>query len=229
MVSAVIVAAGSSTRMGVNKLFLEIGGIPAVVRSLLAFEASPSVDEIIVVTKEEHRGQFECWKSSYAIGKLAAVVAGGGTRQQSVLAGVRAASRDSGCFAIHDGARPFADPLDIERVIADARRHGAATLGVPVKDTVKVVDENGFIRETPDRSALYLTQTPQVFLREVYLEGIRAAERDGLDFTDDCQLVEHAGSRVYMTKGSYRNIKLTTGDDLAVAEAFVKQEGADEQ
>lgn len=226
MVSAIVVAAGRSTRMGVNKLFLEIGGMPAVVRSMLAFEAAPSVGEIVVVTRAEYQEQFAFWKRTYSIGKQMAVVLGGETRQQSVLAGVRAVSEQAGYFAVHDGARPFVDPRDIERVIADARKYGAATLGVPVKDTIKVVAQDGLIERTPDRSRLFITQTPQVFCRSVYLEGIRAAERDGLDFTDDCQLVEYAGSRVYMTKGSYRNIKLTTGDDLVVAQAFA--EGEDE-
>ena len=212
MVSAIVVAAGRSTRMGMNKLFLKIGGVPAVVRSMLAFETAPSVEEMIVVTRAEYREQFAVW-----------ITLGGDTRQQSVLAGVRAASEQACYFAVHDGARPFVDPHDIEQVIADAKEHGAATLGVPVKDTIKVVAGDGFIEQTPDRSLLFITQTPQVFRRAVYLEGIRAAERDGMDFTDDCQLVEHAGNRVYMTKGSYRNIKLTTGDDLAVAQAFAER------
>ena len=107
-------------------------------------------------------------------------------------------------------------------MLADAERFGAATLGVPVKDTIKVVSPDGMITATPDRSSLYLTQTPQVFRREVYLQGIEAARRSGLDFTDDCQLVEYAGHRVYMTCGSYRNIKLTTEDDLAIANAFLR-------
>ena len=223
MVSAIVVAAGRSTRMGMNKLFLKIGGVPAVVRSMLAFETAPSVEEMSVVTRAEYREQFAVWKEEYGVGKLTAITLGGDTRQQSVLAGVRAASEQACYFAVHDGARPFVDPHDIEQVIADAKEHGAATLGVPVKDTIKVVAGDGFIEQTPDRSLLFITQTPQVFRRAVYLEGIRAAERDGMDFTDDCQLVEHAGNRVYMTKGSYRNIKLTTGDDLAVAQAFAER------
>lgn len=228
MVSAVIVAAGSSTRMGSNKLFLKVGDVPAVVRSLLAFEAAPSVEETVVVSRREHLEQYRVWREEYSLKKLTVVVEGGETRQQSVLAGITAASERADCLAIHDGARPFIDPRDIERVIRDAQRYGAATLGVPVKDTVKVVGENGFIEKTPDRNRLYSTQTPQVFKREVYWEGIQAAKRDGLDFTDDCQLVEHAGYQVFMTKGDYQNIKLTTKDDLLVAHAFAKGELQDD-
>ena len=210
--------------MGINTLFLKVGEIPAVVRSLLAFESAPSVEETVVVTKPEYREQYRLWQREYSLQKLRAVTVGGATRQQSVLAGIMAVSKASGYFAIHDGARPFIDPHDIERVIRDARRYGAATLGVPVKDTIKVVAEDGFIERTPDRNRLFSTQTPQVFRREVYLEGVEAARRDGLEFTDDCQLVEYAGHRVYMTKGDYKNIKLTTKDDLLVAGAFAKGE-----
>ena len=169
MVSAIIVAAGGSTRMGINKLFLRVGEIPAVVRSLLAFESAPSVEETVVVTKPEYREQYRIWQKEYSLQKLGTVTVGGTTRQQSVLAGIIAASEASGYFAIHDGARPFIDPHDIERVIRDAQRYGAATLGVPVKDTIKVVAEDGFIERTPDRNRLFSTQTPQVFRRAVYL------------------------------------------------------------
>ena len=224
MVTAVVVAAGGSTRMGVNKLFLPIGGIPAVVRSLLAFEASPSVVETVVVAPPESWETYYAWKEKYQLRKLKTVVAGGSTRQQSVLAGIAAAGEDSEFFAIHDGARPFVDPKDIERVIADARRYGGATLGVSVKDTIKVVSEEGFIEHTPDRSTLFATQTPQVFRKDVYEAGICAAKRDGLEFTDDCQLVEYAGHRVFMTCGDYKNIKLTTKDDILVADAFARGE-----
>lgn len=224
MVSAVIVAAGDSTRMGMNKLFLKIGGIPAVVRSLLAFEAAPSVAETVVVSKPGDLERYRSWQGEYALKKLRAAVSGGDTRQQSVLAGIAAVSEESEYFAIHDGARPFVDPHDIERVIRDAERYGAATLGAPVKDTIKLVSEDGLIECTPERSRLFATQTPQVFRRSIYLEGVEAAAKDGLEFTDDCQLIEHAGRRVFMTVGSYRNIKLTTRDDVLVADAFAKGE-----
>ena len=225
MVSAIIVAAGNSSRMGVNKLTVEIGGIPAAVRSILAFEASPSVDEIVAVVRDEDRALFEEWKSKYCLGKLKAFTNGGATRQQSVLGGIAAANQDTDYFAIHDAARPFVDPLDIERVIEDAKRFGAATLGVLTKDTIKVVSDDGFITHTPDRRTLYLTQTPQVFEKKQYNLAVENALNHGLEFTDDCQLIEHNGGRVYMTKGSYRNFKLTTGDDLLTAQAFAEGDG----
>ncbi len=208
--------------MGVDKLLLEFGGVPVVVRSIRALEQVKEIGEVVVVTREERLAQYRQLKETFALKKVTRIVAGGETRQQSVLEGVRAADPSAEYVAIHDGARPFVSPEEITRVLADAERFGAATLGVPVKDTVKVVSPDGMITATPDRSSLYLTQTPQVFRREVYLQGIEAARRSGLDFTDDCQLVEYAGHRVYMTCGSYRNIKLTTEDDLAIANAFLR-------
>lgn len=208
--------------MGVDKLLLEFGGVPVVVRSIRALEQVKEIGEVVVVTREERLAQYRQLKETFALKKVTRIVAGGETRQQSVLEGVRAADPSAEYVAIHDGARPFVSPKEITRVLADAERFGAATLGVPVKDTVKVVSPDGMITATPDRSSLYLTQTPQVFRREVYLQGIEAARRSGLDFTDDCQLVEYAGHRVYMTCGSYRNIKLTTEDDLAIANAFLR-------
>ncbi len=208
--------------MGVDKLLLEFGGVPVVVRSIRALEQVKEIGEVVVVTREERLAQYRQLKETFALKKVTRIVAGGETRQQSVLEGVRAADPSAEYVAIHDGARPFVSPEEITRVLADAERFGAATLGVPVKDTVKVVSPDGMITATPDRSSLYLTQTPQVFRREVYLQGIEAARRSGLDFTDDCQLVEHAGHRVYMACGSYRNIKLTTEDDLAIANAFLR-------
>ena len=140
------------------------------------------------------------------------------------MLGIGAASEKSEYFAVHDGARPFIDPHDIERVIQDAKRYGAATLGVPVKDTIKVVAENGFIERTPERSMLfYNADTSGVSSRNISA-GVAAAKRNGLNFTDDCQLVEYAGHKVYMTKGNYQNIKLTTKDDILVAKAFTKEE-----
>lgn len=208
--------------MGVDKLLLEFGGVPVVVRSIRALEQVEEIGEVVVVTREERLAQYRQLKETFALKKVTRIVAGGETRQQSVLEGVRAADPSAEYVAIHDGARPFVSPEEITRVLSDAERYGAATLGVPVKDTVKVVSPDGMITATPDRSSLYLTQTPQVFRREVYLQGIEAARRSGLDFTDDCQLVEYAGHRVYMTCGSYRNIKLTTEDDLAIANAFLR-------
>ena len=136
------------------------------------------------------------------------------------MCGLRKVSKESQYIAIHDGARPLVKPEHITKVIRDAAVFGAATLGVPVKDTIKVVDD-GLITDTPHRPSLWITQTPQVFRKRLYFEAVDFAEEHGLDFTDDCQLVEAIGGKVYMTVGDYTNIKITTPEDRAIAEVLL--------
>ncbi len=216
--SAIVVAAGNASRMGgLDKQFLCIGGIPVLIRSLQKFEACPSVCEVVVVTKEESIPLLHQLTVEYQLQKIRTIVTGGKTRQQSVEKGLREISAQSRLVAIHDGARPFVRPEDIEACIALARETGAATLGVPVKDTIKQIDGNGKIIATPDRQSLYLTQTPQVFFAADYKKAMEKALALAQDFTDDCQLLENLGIPVRMVKGSYSNIKITTPEDLAIA------------
>lgn len=223
--SVIIVAAGSSTRMqGTDKQLAEIGGIPVIARSMLAFEKCESVIEIIVVTRDDRIETVKSLAEKYGITKLSCVVPGGNTRQESVMNGVRKISDEGKMIAVHDGARPLVTPENIERTIADARVFSGAVLGVPVKDTIKVVSD-GLITDTPPRSSLYITQTPQVFKRTVYLRAVEFAQRNYLDFTDDCQLAEAIGVKVCMTVGDYKNIKITTPEDIAIAEAILGEQG----
>ena len=188
--SVIIVAAGNSTRMqGTDKQIAEVGGMPVIARSMLAFEKCESVAEIVVVTREDIIEKIKSLAAEYGVSKLKDVVKGGKTRQESVINGIRKISKESELVAVHDGARPLVKPEHIEKVIKDASVFGGATLGVPVKDTIKTVD-GGLIIDTPPRSSLYITQTPQIFKRSLYFEGIDFALEHGLDFTDDCQLVE---------------------------------------
>ena len=150
------------------------------------------------------------------------IVAGGETRQESVANGILVCDAGSTHLAIHDAARPLLEEKDVLKVFQDAKKYRAATLGVMTKDTVKVVRE-GWICDTPERSELFLTQTPQVFEHALYLKGMVYAKEHRLDFTDDCQLMEAIGVPVYMTQGSYSNIKLTTPEDLAVAQALLAE------
>lgn len=220
-VSAVVVSGGNSVRMGQNKQFIRLGGMETIALSIQAFESVAEVKETVVVTRQEDLEQVKQICRNYGFKKVAAVVSGGETRQQSVYNGVRAASAEAEYYAVHDGARPLVSQEDIRRVIADAVRCGAASLGVPVKDTIKQVADNGMIECTPDRSTLYITQTPQVFERTLYLRGVAFAQEHGLEFTDDCQLAELVGAHVYMTEGSYTNIKLTTPEDIALATLWI--------
>ncbi len=221
--SVIIVSAGSSTRMnGTDKQFAEICGIPVIVRSMLAFEKSKSVAEIIVASRPECIDRITGLATEYNITKLTAVVSGGKTRQESVFNAVRKISETTELIAVHDGARPLVETEHIEKVIRDAVTFGGAVLGVPVKDTIKVVS-GGLVTDTPPRSSLYITQTPQVFKKSVYFRGVEFAERNYLDFTDDCQLAEAIGVKICMTEGAYTNIKITTPEDLLSAEIFVRE------
>ncbi|MBQ2627497.1 MAG: 2-C-methyl-D-erythritol 4-phosphate cytidylyltransferase [Eubacterium sp.] len=219
--SAILVCAGNASRMGgINKILMPLGDSNVVGHSMLAFEQCPDIIEIIVVTKEEYFPSVREAAETLGIQKLTHVTAGGSTRQQSVMQGLRLVSKDSQYIAIHDGARPLVRPEHIAKVIRDASVFGGATLGVPVKDTIKVVDD-GLITDTPHRPSLWITQTPQVFRKRLYFEAVDFATEHGLDFTDDCQLVEAIGGKVYMTEGSYTNIKITTPEDRAIAEVLL--------
>ncbi len=219
--SAIIVCAGNSTRMnGVNKQFLMLDGIPVVCRSMIAFEKCESISEIVIVAKESDIEEMQKLCEKYGISKLSAITAGGQTRQQSVLNGLRKISENTKMIAVHDGARPLVKPEHIEKTIADARIFGGAVLGVPVKDTIKVVSDN-LITDTPYRPSLYITQTPQVFKKSIYYEGMDFAMEHNLDFTDDCQLGGAIGTKVYMTTGDYENIKITTPEDIRIASAIM--------
>ncbi len=221
--SAIIVSAGNSSRMnGIDKQFSLIENIPVIGHCMLAFEKCESIYEIIVSAKAENTEKIKQIAAQLGISKLTHVVEGGSTRQASVVNGIKKVSDQTKMIAVHDGARPLIKSENIQRVIADARIFGGATLGVPVKDTIKVVSDN-LITDTPPRSSLYITQTPQVFKKSVYMRGMDFALRNGLDFTDDCQLAESIGIKVYMTNGDYTNIKITTPEDISIAEILFKE------
>lgn len=220
-VTAVIVAAGNSTRMGgVNKQFLLIDGVPVLIRTLLAFSQSDMIDEIIVAAREEDIPKMFAMIKEYKVLKVTDIVKGGKTRQESVFNAIRRSSPLSEYFAIHDGARPLVTEKIIEDTVHEAFSTGAAATGVRVKDTVKVVNENGFITATPDRNYLWAVHTPQVFERRLYLSAIDNVLNSEM-FTDDCKLLEEYGAEVKMVEGSYENIKITTPEDTDVAQAIL--------
>ncbi len=207
----------------VGKQFLPLLGMPAVARTILAFEAAREVGSIVVVCRPEEREQMEIVVRGCGAKKVAAVVSGGETRQRSAAAGAAAVPEGTGLVAVHDGARPLVRPEEIDACVADARKYGASALAVPVKDTIKVTDGSGFVASTPERELLWAVQTPQVFRRELYENAMRRAEAEGGDYTDDCQLLEHAGVKIHLCRGSYENIKLTTPDDIVSAEAVLRR------
>lgn len=221
--SAIIVCAGNSSRMqGVNKILLPLGETNVIGCTLKAFEKCESITDIVVVCREQDENAIKRTAESLGIKKLHSFAQGGGTRQESVINGLRKISPDTEMIAVHDGARPLVNPEHIEKTIRDASVFGGAVLGVPVKDTIKVVHD-GLIEDTPHRPSLYITQTPQVFKRRIYFEGVDFALEHQLDFTDDCQLIEAIGVKVCMTVGDYTNIKITTPEDIKIAELLLQE------
>lgn len=223
--TAVVPAAGSSTRMGEDKLLLPLGEMPVILRSLRALEDSPYITEIILVTREEQIVPLSQLCRDAALTKVTKVVVGGESRTDSVLAGLREADPRAELIAIHDGARPLVTAEIIAAAVEKAAERGAAAPAVPVKDTVKRA-LNGVVTATPDRSELFAVQTPQVFEHGLILGALEKAKQDGAVLTDDCAAVERIGMPVCLTQGSYENIKLTTPEDLAVAEAILERRGS---
>ncbi len=223
--TAVIVAAGNSERMGgIDKQMAEIGGIPVIIRSVMAFENNGNIDEIIVVCRENDIPLFMDMVKDFELLKVSKITKGGETRQESVMLGAKLANEECQYLAIHDGARPMVTQEVINACMEDAREYGAATAGVKCKDTIKLVNPEGFVEQTPDRGRLYITQTPQIFERELYFKALEKAKEEGKCFTDDCQLVENFGHSVYLSQGDYQNIKITTPDDLVIAQAIAEEE-----
>lgn len=221
MVSAIVVAAGSSTRMGTDKQRLLLGDRPVIIHTLTAFEHCSSIDEIVLVTRAEEIEPLADLAEKYGITKLSSVVEGGADRQTSVAHGIACCAEESTHFAIHDGARPLITPEVITRVVEKAVQTGAAAAAVPMKDTVKVVNGQNVIIDTPDRDTLWSVQTPQVFEKQVYLHSLENAKEKELAVTDDCRLAEVAGYAVHLVEGSYRNIKITTPEDIRMAEGLL--------
>ena len=222
--SAVIVAAGNSERMGGNdKQFMEIGGIPVLAHSLLAFENCETVSEIIVVTKQSSVEFAAGICEKYKITKLSKIVPGGATRAESVRNGVRCVSEKCDFVAIHDGARPLVLPEDITRCANDAFRCGGAVLAVPVTDTIKYGKKNGFVEYTPAREKLFAVQTPQIFDINIYLPAMERAFRELSDWTDDSRILENDARKVFLTPGNKANIKITSPEDIIIANALFER------
>lgn len=210
---AVIVAAGSASRMeGVNKIMADLGGRPVIFRTAEAFQNCDAVSEIVVVTREDLI--LPIADLLHDMNKVRAVVAGGKTRQESVMLGLNSLSEKTELAAVHDGARPLASWQLIDRVIRAANTYGAAVPGVPVKDTIKMVS-GGLVDRTPDRASMQAVQTPQVFDFDLLRGALKKAEAASV--TDDCSAVEMTGFRVKLVQGEERNIKITTQQDLKIA------------
>lgn len=222
-VTAIVVAAGNSTRMGcgMSKQFIPLLGKPAISYTLRAFEDANSISDVVVVCRESDLAEIKEIAETENCSKVKAFTLGGATRSESVASGVMAASEATTHFAIHDGARALILPGDIDHVVSVALECSAAALAVPVTDTIKVVDSQGYIVSTPDRAMLRGAQTPQVFEKSLYLSALE--NNKGVEFTDDCALVETQGARVKIVIGDYTNIKITTPQDIPLAEGVLRK------
>ncbi len=223
--SAVIAAAGSSVRFeGENtKQMTDLCGVPLIVHTLRAYEECDFIHEIIIVAKKSELDEYDRICRDYHITKVSAVVAGGFTRQDSVLKGLDAVSKKSKYIAIADGARCLTTPYQAELVCRAAYKYGAATAAHNTTDTVKISDGKGFIDSTADRKTIWLAQTPQVFKTKIYRAAAYTALKKGFDGTDDNMLVENIGHSIRLVECGVENIKVTTRDDLVYAEALLRK------
>lgn len=223
--TAVIVAAGKGKRMGteISKQFLPLGGKEILAHTVEKFERAKAIRDIVLVTGAEALEDVKNMAREYGWGKVRSVVPGGRERQDSVWNGLREVSEDTEIVLIHDGVRPFVTEEILNCSIETAREMGGCVAGVPAKDTIKVCNGENIAVATPDRSTLWQIQTPQTFRRAVILKAYENAKKDGFIGTDDASLVEHSGYPVKVILGSYRNIKITTKEDLLIGEAFLKE------
>ena len=219
---AVIVAAGSASRMGgIDKVMAQLKGEPMILRTVRAFQQCDAVKEIVIVTREDLIRPISSLCAQ--MDKVKAVVAGGKSRQESVWLGLNALSKDVKLAAIHDGARPLITNAVIDSTVRAAHTYGAAAPAVPVKDTIKVV-KSGLVMATPDRANLRAVQTPQVFDFDLLRGALKKAEEENASLTDDCSAVERMGMSVKIVEGDERNLKVTTPLDLKIAEMLLEEE-----
>ena len=235
--AAVVLAAGSGKRMnaGVKKQYMEIAGKPVLYYSLKAFEES-FIDEIVLVVSQDEIEQVKKdYVNQYGFRKVSQVVAGGKERYYSVACGLRAVHPDCDFVFIHDSARPMLTQEILQRVYWEVQKEEACVVGVPSKDTVKIADEQGYVSVTPNRSLVWNVQTPQVFsyplVRNAYEELLQKEQElsaAGVQITDDAMVVEHlAHHKIKLVEGSYENIKITTPEDVQIAERYLQSRQPD--
>jgi 2-C-methyl-D-erythritol 4-phosphate cytidylyltransferase len=225
-VTALILAAGAGKRMGraMAKQFLLLGDKPLLAHTLLAFQRSPEIDEIIpVLAQEDVEGCLRDVIELYQITKVKTLVVGGKERQDSVLNGLQKIGRDTAVVLVHDGVRPFVTPDMIREAVRFANEGECVAVGVPIKDTIKEVDEHKIVRRTLERGSLWAIQTPQAFPAKILKRAYEESYKQKMFGTDDATLVERTGGTVRVIMGSYENIKITTPEDLILAEEILKR------
>lgn len=223
MLSAIIVAAGSSQRMGFDKLFALLGEQPVVAHTVQAFERAECVDEIILVGRDDRLAELRELVGRAAFKKVRHIISGGVHRQDSVQAGLNLLGPATRYVAVHDAARPLITGEQIARVLAGCRIHGAASLAEPITDTLKRADGECFVCGGVDRAGLYAMQTPQIFSRNLLLEAYKTVVAKKLSITDEVSAVEQLGVKVLLVPNDEFNLKITYPRDLALAQSFLKR------
>ena len=225
-VTAIVVAAGRGVRMGgtENKVFLPLRDKTVLAHTLLKFEQCSMIDEIILVTAEGEKERCrEEIVEYYGLRKIVRMVSGGIRRQDSVHRGLKAVNEHSKIVVVHDGARPLFTPNLLQNCIDSAEKYRAAISAVQVKDTIKMVDRDGFIINTPAREVLWAIQTPQAFQYKLLWQAYAHGYENNLEVTDDASLVESMGIKVKIVPGEYENLKITTPEDMFLAEAILRR------
>jgi 2-C-methyl-D-erythritol 4-phosphate cytidylyltransferase len=223
MLTAIIVAAGDSRRMGFDKLFATIAGRPVIAHTIHAFERAGCVDEIIVVGREDRLAEIKKIVRDEKLKKVRSIITGGKHRQDSVRAGLDHLEATARYVAIHDAARPLITADQIERVFEQCRIHAAASLAEPISDTLKYADTEFFVAGPVDRHQLYAMQTPQVFERRLIEDGYRAVYAENASVTDEVSAVERLGRKVVLVPNTDLNFKITYPRDLALAEFVIHE------
>jgi 2-C-methyl-D-erythritol 4-phosphate cytidylyltransferase len=227
MLSSIIVAGGSSQRMGFDKLFAVIAGEPVIAHAIRAFERADSVSEIVVVAREDRHDEIRKITSGGGFKKIRAIVPGGERRQDSVRAGLDRINHDAKYVAMHDAARPLITPKQIERAFAQCRVHGAAVLAQPVNDTLKRADADLLVVGSVDRRQLYAMQTPQIFERKLIEDAYRAVYAENILVTDEVSAVERLDRKIALVLNDDFNFKITYSRDLPVADLILRERAKD--
>lgn len=223
MLTAILVAAGSSQRMGFDKLFAVIAGKSVIAHTIRAFELARSVDGIVLVTREDRHNEIKTIVRDEKFEKVRWIIPGGKHRQDSVRAGLDRVSREAKYVAVHDAARPLITPEKIERLFQECVNHGAAALAEPINDTLKHADADLLVNRSVDRHQLYAMQTPQVFERQLIEEAYRAVYAENVAVTDEVSAVERLGRKVILVLNDDFNFKITYRRDLPLAEFILEQ------
>ncbi|MGI8890825.1 MAG: 2-C-methyl-D-erythritol 4-phosphate cytidylyltransferase [Chthoniobacterales bacterium] len=226
MLTAIIVAGGSSQRMGFDKILAPLAGKSVLAHSLEAFEQTASVERIILVGQAEKLAQYEKISEAFGFKKIAAVIPGGTRRQDSVQCGLEQVDASSTFVAVHDAARPLVRPDLIERIFAAAQTHGGATSAAPVIDTLKRADDQYMVTGGVERAGLFAVQTPQIFRRELLDKAYQAIFDAGLEVTDEISAIERVGGNVVLLPNEEPNFKITYPGDLSLAEFLLSQRGS---